>query len=253
MKHAKLLIVLSSLVAMFFVALVLTALFSVKDLPVTYSVYGKAEFSEVEEVLSKYKGKNLFFVKTDEIKKDINENTSFTVEKVEKKYPSTIEVVLSSRQERYAVVSEDGFYILDDVFTVCDKRSSSLNSADGLDNVIVEFSPSIAPTLTVKKRADVENDEALKIMKEVFDEIPSPRDCVRSVFFEDKGYGDIYITIVFTEGVSAEIRKADEKTSDKVKKTYEKYVASDDGDKLSGKIICFEMQGGVIVADYERP
>ena len=120
------------------VVLFLTALFSVKDLVVEYSVYGRWSSEDVDGILSAYEGKSLVFVDAEEIKKEISSKTPFIVERVEKEYPSSIRVVLSSRQERYAVERADGgYYILDEIFTVCDEREEIKNSADMLDNILL--------------------------------------------------------------------------------------------------------------------
>ena len=234
--------------AVFFVV----SLFTVKDVVSEYSVYGVAEFDEVEDILDDYEGKSLVFVDCDEIKNRINKDTVYNVESVKKEYPSTIRVKLSSRQERFAIAAQGGgYYILDEVFAVCAVREDASNSADELDNVIVDFINVDEPELIVKTRADYENNVALSLVKSVIEKIASPRDHILSVTVEDKGYNDFYFTIRFREGVTAEIRKASEMTEEKAEKTFERYFDLSDKDKLGGKIICFMLDEGEVVAQYD--
>ena len=234
------------------VVLFLTALFSVKDLVVEYSVYGRWSSEDVDGILSAYEGKSLVFVDAEEIKKEISSKTPFIVERVEKEYPSSIRVVLSSRQERYAVERADGgYYILDEIFTVCDEREEIKNSADMLDNILLEFVNIDVGGLAVKTRVDLTENTAFAIVNAFTGEINSPRDHIISVTVEDKGYGNYYLTAVMREGVSIEIRKAGDRIAEKSAAALEKYFALADKDKLSGKVICFEADGGDIIAQYE--
>lgn len=252
MKHARLLIILTIALVTGFAVFFVVSLFTVKDVVSEYSVYGAAKFDEVESILSEYEGRSLVFVDCNEIKDRINKNTIYNVESVKKEYPSTIRVELSSRQERYAVVNPDGgYFILDEIFAVSDVRANYKNNADELDNVLLTFIGVEEPELVVKTRADYENNVALSLVKSIVDEIDGPRDHLVSIVVEDKGYNDYYVTVDFFEGVTAEIRKADEQTAIKAQKTFERYFALSDKDKLSGKIICFALDGGEVVAQYD--
>lgn len=252
MKHPKLLIILSSSIFAVFAVLFLTSLFSVRDLKCEYSIYGKADFSAVESILSEYEGKSLLFIDEKEIENKINETTPYNVETVEKVFPSTVKVVLSAMQERYAVSAGDGtYYILDELFTVVDKRESIKNSADALDNILLSFIGTEPPALVLKTRIDVSDNVIFNIIDQIARSLESPRDHVLSVTFDDKGYGDYYLTVAMREGVALEIRKANLSTDGKIKATFDKYFALSDAEKLSGKVICTELDGGEIVADYE--
>ncbi|MBP5373228.1 MAG: hypothetical protein J6Y44_03485 [Clostridia bacterium] len=111
MKHARLVIILTIALLAGFAVFFVLSLFTVKDVICEYSVYGIADFEDVENILSDYEGRNVFLVNTEEITARINGETIFNVEGVEKEYPSTIRVKLSSRQERFAVETVGGYYI----------------------------------------------------------------------------------------------------------------------------------------------
>lgn len=251
MKHARLVIILTIALLAGFAVFFVLSLFTVKDVICEYSVYGAADFEDVENILSDYEGRNVFLVNTEEITARINGETIFNVEGVEKEYPSTIRVKLSSRQERFAVETVGGYYILDEVFAVSEIRADKKNSADELDNILLTFTGMQAPELVLKKRADYENDPALKLIKGVIDGIESPRDHIISIDVEKKEENNFYVTVSFREGVVAEIRTANDLTAEKAEKTFERYFALSDWDKLSGKILCFNREGVGVVAQYE--
>lgn len=251
MKHAKLVIILTIAMVAGFAVFFLLSLFTVKDVICEYSVYGAAEFEDVENILSEYEGRNVFLVNTEEISARINDETIFNVEEVKKEYPSTIRVKLSSRQERFAIETTGGYYILDEVFAVSEIRADKKNSADELDNILLTFTNVEAPELVLKTRADYENNVALSLVKTVIDSIDSPRDYILSIDVEKKEENNFYVTVFFREGVVAEIRKAGELTEEKAEKTFERYLALSDWDKLSGKMICFANNDGEVVVQYD--
>lgn len=252
MKHPKLLIILSCCISALFLVLFFISLFSVKDLQCEYSVYGKAEFSAVEEIFSEYEGKSLLFLDEKEIETKINESTVYNVESVEKVFPSTIKVVLSAMQERYAIDAGDGtYFILDELFTVADKRASISNSADALDNILLGFIGVEPPALQIKTRIDADSNVEFSLIDKIAEGLGSPRDHITKITFDDKGYGNYYLYVSMREGVVIEIRKAVENTDEKIRVAFEKYFALEDKDKLGGKIICYELQEGGVVADYE--
>ena len=252
MKHPKLLIILCSVLAVVMVVLFVTSLFSIKDLTVQYSVYGKAEFDDVENILAEYRNTNIFFFDEKKLEDKINSRTAFNVESIEKVYPSTIKIVLSSRQERFAVPTGDGrFFILDELFTVCDIQDSTANNTDTLGNILLTFKNIDVGELEMKTRLDTTEAIPFGVIETLAAEAGSPRDFITSIDLEDMGYKNYYLTAFMREGVVIEIRKVDIRTEEKVKAALGKYFALSDKDKLSGRIICYELASGEIVADYE--
>ena len=251
MKYPKLILILSSVLAALVVVLFLTSLFSVKDSEFSCSVYGEADFEELEEILGAYKGKNILFIDTENIRKEINDKTFFNAESVKKIYPSTIGVTLSARQERYAVQDGDEYYILDEAFTVTEKRASVKNRSDALDNIVLSFKGVEPPALSIKTRVDAGANVEFGLIGEITRGLSSPRDHITAITFDDRGYGDYYILVSMREGVTVEIRKARERIAEKVQKAFDKYFALSDKDKLSGRVICYELVSGEIVAYYE--
>lgn len=250
MKHKGLVIILSALVVIAFAILVFVALFSVKDIVVSYSVYGE-RVTGVEDVLSEYKGKNLLFVNQDEIEKKLKDNFALKIDWVKKVYPSTIEVGVSSRQERYAISTGQGdYYIVDEEYAVVARRSDTSNFADRLNNVVVTFDVDENPSFAVNSSLDAEN-KYVKAFETVVEGFSSPRDVIESVLiYETAEKGNVRITVKMRVGVSIVVYKALDKTSAKIAAAKSKYESLSDEDKLIGEIQCLESDSGAISAVY---
>ena len=250
MKHKRLLIILSVVVALAFCVLIFVALFSVKDVTVNYSVYG-ARVDGVEDVLSAYKGKNLLFVSENDIEKTIKDNYALKVDFVKKVYPSTIVVGVSSRQERFAVETGEGdYFVVDEEYAVVARRADCSNFADSLNNVVVTFDVSEKPQVGLNKYLDT-TDAYVKAFFGVIEQFDSPRDEIESVsVVETAEKGNVRITLKTRVGLSIVIFKALEKTEEKAEAAVAKFRYLSDTDKLSGKIECLETSDGKISAVY---
>ena len=250
MKHKRLLIILSVVVALAFGVLVFVALFSVKDVTVNYSVYG-ARVEGVEDVLSVYKGKNLLFVSESDIEKTIKDNYALKVDFVEKVYPSTIIVGVSSRQERFAVSTGEGdYYVVDEEYAVVDRREDCSNFADSLDNIVVTFDVSEKIEISLNKYLDA-SDAYVKAFIGVIEKFDSPRDEIESVsVVETAEKGNVRITLNTRVGLAIVIFKALERTDEKAQAAVAKFRYLSDTDKLTGKIECLETSDGKISAVY---
>lgn len=251
MRYKRLLLILSIVVLFAFSALVFVAVFSVKDIDVTYSVYGETG-DLAEEILSQYVGRNLLFVDEAEIADRLKSATALKVDFVEKVYPSTIKVSLSSRQERFAISDgAGGYYVADEEYAVVDKRSTAANSTDALDNIVVRLDVGESLTLAVGGELPIEEKPYLKAFKTVVESFSSPRDEICSVLiYQTAEAGNYRITVTLRQGVRIVVYKATEKTFQKINAGISKLSALTDAEKLDGKIECWELDGGSVTAVY---
>lgn len=255
MRHAKLLIVLCTVAVISFTVLCVRAVFSVSDIVVEYSVYDSVEAERTDELLNRYYGSSLLFLKTSEVGNLIADNTTLKVESVNKKFPNKLEIKLKQRKEQYAVPVSDGYCILDDEYTVIDFRDSSINSNDGLGNIVLNFGNDEFDSSALKMRSqiDVGNAELLNAVTVMLDGIDSPRDYVTSVRLEktiEQGNFRVYFTMM--EGVEIEVRKVLERPEDKINLGFKKYLSLNDSEKLSGKVAAYQLADGEIVAVYTK-
>lgn len=250
MKYKRTLIFLFTTVVIAFAVFVFVALFSVKDIDISYSVYGGNEY-DCMSVLEKYKGRNLLFLDENEVKRTLEAKTALKIDEVKKIYPSTVRVCVSTRQERFALSDgQGGYYILDDEYSVVAKRDNVSNHTDKLDNVIVKFSVPIDLDLSVRKKPDFTNP-LFACFKTAADSFLSPRDEIREIYiYETEEKGNFRVSVSLRIGVRIVLYKAGERTQEKMDKAIEKLASLGDTDKLSGEIICLERENGEIFAAY---
>ena len=250
MKHKRTVIYLLVAVIAAFAVLVFVSLFSVKDIEVSYSVYGENQY-DCKKILSKFKGQNLLFLDEGEVQRELEKQTVLKIDKVEKVYPSTIKVSVSSRQERFAILDKSGeYFVVDDEYSVVAKRDSIKNHTDELDNILVKFDVSSDLKFSIRDNLDFSN-EVFSSFKTVADSFESPRDEIKEItIFETEERGNYRITVNLRVGVKIILYKASEKTQEKMAKAIAKLKALSDTDKLSGEIISLEREGGEIYATY---
>lgn len=252
MKHARLLISLLAATAVVFAAMVFHVAFSLRDVNVYYSVYTDGEVEKAEKLLKSFEGKNLLFLKEEEVESAIIGNTSLKVKKIEKNYPDALVVELVARQERFAVETADGeYFILDDEYSVTDKRADFANEGDGLANVLIEFELLTNPVLEVKGTLNVKNG-ALGAMAKTVAKFDSPRDSIKSIRLLEREKDNVTVFVTLKEGVTIEIRKALERLDEKLEAGLAKYASLTDGEKIEGSVLCYESLGKIVALHTRR-
>ncbi len=252
MKHFKLFIILSVLAVLVYTALCFNAVFALSDIQTEYSVYSNNDVEKAEEILSSYKRKNLLFLDTDEIAEKIVKETALKVDFIKKDFPGTLKVRLFARQERFALRSEDGYYILDDEYTVIDFRESAASFSDALSNVVLTFDVKDEVFAESKKPLAISNSALLDSLKTAVSCFESPRDAIEKInVFETEEKGNYRMEIFLRSGVKIEIYKAVENVLDKTKAGLNKYAEIEQADKLDGVISCYQTVSGAIIASYD--
>ena len=135
-------IVVVVLALLFCVAAVVGAgvIFSVRNVNVEYKFYSSradGDLAQTKSALEGLKGRGMFSVAEEDISACVQ--GSLVLESCEFVYPSTINVTLRERLERYAVASASGGYdILDSDGAFVRRSEDALNSADNSPNVILD-------------------------------------------------------------------------------------------------------------------
>ena len=143
MKYKRLLVFVTSMI--FFTALVICffAMFKTAEIYVDVNaVSGSNEqvADKVQALLEDKEGKNLLFISTEEIEREINGASSYAkVSKIVKKYPNKLEVYVEERVEKFAIYYGDKYYALDNEFHVLSESDKNANNIDEKPNLLINF------------------------------------------------------------------------------------------------------------------
>lgn len=238
MKRKRLLIVSTALIYIFFVLLCLAYAFSIKHVNTDYIIQnGSVRYQKVENILSGYKNKNLCFVDLDKIRAKIEKDAYLKVNKIEKKYPNSINVIVEERKEMFEITYNSEIYVLDENYFVLNKKSENGDNIKlSLDRAVYD-----ASSLTVKgtfKFAKVELENCILSMLSVFSDW---KNLLSEIKVEKIGdyYDNYRVLFKTTQGCVIEIQQALEQTEQKVNRSYETYEGLTDLEKTDTIVKAF--------------
>ena len=239
MKSKRL--VLVSIIVAFFLIVLLSCmtLFSVRQAKVNFAVSEEFNTEEVQEILDGYKGKNLMFIKIDEIRAELEKYHYLEVVSIEKDYPNVLNVSLKERREVYCfqngeqtyVTNEDGFVL----------SSVQADYADKNRNVIsVKLS---GVQITEIKEGSVVSTDSPELMTSVFDMAKAANlaDCIKQINVIRQAInepGDVeFITY---SGVTICVQKAEIDGVEKIQTAFKVYDEKiNDYEKAFDKLFVF--------------
>ncbi len=235
------------------VAAGLNAIFTVTSVKAEFSVAsaeGQREASEIKAKLDEFVGKSTTFLDENEIADLIAAYPCMKAEKVEKHYPSTLEVAVSERKEAYAVLTERGYAVLSDDGTYLYNKDSLTNRSGG-ENVLLAGFP-FGLTLG-EKPTDGKFAAVLSVCSVFTDILHEMRANVVSVTYNHGAVFDTFL-IQMREGVRIEIVSPEEKTEEKARAALldERYgyLVRSDGERLCGCITVVGTEEEILV-DYD--
>lgn len=212
--------------AVFVVTLVCSAvsLFSVKEVRAEFSVARRGEDSEkTYQALQNFKGVNLLFFNTDEIKKAVEENPYMQVTEIKKSYPNAIDVKIVERREIYLLSVDGKFYVADERGVVL-KRISE-NEASSYGNVIRLSTDKLninAPVLGSRLSSD--SDETLYGAFALTEKVKLT-DCIKNMkivrYFDGEWHYDVRFETY--SGVTVVIKKAETRGEEKIVSAFTSY------------------------------
>ncbi len=235
------------------VAAGLNAVFTVNVVKAEFSVAsaeGEREAAEIKEKLDRFVGKSTVFLDEEEVSAIFAAYPCMKADKIAKKYPSTLEVSVSERDEAFAVLTERGYAVLSDDGTYLYNKDSLTNRKGGENLLLSGFSFS----LVQGERVEDEKFSALLSMYGVFAELLGEvRANVVSVTYHPGLVSDTFL-IQMREGVRIEIvtpcDMAEEKALSALSDEQYGYLARSDGERLSGCITVVGADGKILV-DYD--
>lgn len=129
MKYKGLISVFISFIFLLVIIFTVFSVFTVKSVNVEFEVYasGRSTADIIDEKLSKYKGKNLLFLSTDDVLKEFDDYTYFEVVSAKKDYPNAMSLVVKERLARYLLTTDTGTFVISSDGFVLEKATSTNN------------------------------------------------------------------------------------------------------------------------------
>lgn len=244
------------------VAAGLNAVFTVTKVSPSFTTYtsaGESDARELEKKLSVFQGKSTTFLNLDDVRAVVAEYPCFSLETIDKQYPSTVTLSVCERKETYAFEGGNGYTVLD-ANGVClyTGRTTAENSRTSGDNVVVR---GFDITAESGGAAEGEYISGLLAFAAAFsDELADGeatvgiRSIVISVTLVRKTSvrADDYFDIVMREGVVLRIFDPDTLIEDKARAAAAYYRDMGDGERTYGGILVMEVNGEVKTAFFDE-
>lgn len=253
----KIRVLLTTLVSLLLLAAViaagLNAVFTVTLVRAEFEVAsdtGRAEAAELKEKLDGFIGRSSTFLDLGEVRAVVAEYPCMRVERLEKKFPSVVEIDVTERNEafavqkgeKYSVFSEDGLYLYD--------KEDASNRTGGQNIVLENF------TLIIGEdgMAQGEHFGTLLTVYNAFEEVlKESRANVRSIAYRvGVQFDSFYVTM--QEGICIEIVSPDVLPAEKAKAALTDarygYLNRPDHDRVGG-LITVLASGDTIIVNYD--
>ena len=232
MKYKKLLVLITCLLFVTVAVFCFASAFKITDIELSVTtVNGSQEGVDAlsENYLQKYENKNLIFVKTDEIERDLSSLSGYIeVVSVKKAYPNKISVVIKERAECFSIYHGGKYYALDGNFNVLSKKDTNANNLGGSSNLLLKLSSSdYSSDIEIGRPLNLYDTTLKEMMNSASSKIYSFRENLSFVQFlvKQDGVSNRVITLVMKEGVTFKVLKANERTVDKLTATFNYYLA----------------------------
>ncbi len=251
-----LVIILSVLIFLSAVTLGISTVYRVDEVSVEASLVSEDAKDEVAELKARlktaYHQKSMFSCTDTQAKEIVSNFPYFRWLGFKLDYPNRLVVQISEDAELFALSnSENGFFILGAEGTVLGIRDSSVNRADGAENVLLK-----GMTVTGEKGAFPNGDEALSYIVSFCDTLakrmPQLRRNVVSieVVRPAASISETQFIIAMREGVKILVHNPFSMTAEKANKALDCYFACKNIERLTGSIWVAESNGEVIGKYY---
>lgn len=232
----------------------LNTIFTVTSVKAEFSVVseeGQKEAAVLRQKLDGFVGRSSAFLDEEEIAALISSYPCMKADKIEKKYPSSVEVSVSERREAFAVLTERGYAVLSDDGTYLYNKDSLTNRTGG-ENILLEGFGDLPQQ---GEKTGGETFSALLSVYGVFTEILNgARANVVSVTLSRSAEKHVRFFIRMREGIAIEIDSPAQLSEEKARAALVNergYLNRTDGERLCGRIAVIAA-GEEIMVDYDR-
>lgn len=251
MKHKKVFYALTVSLYVIVLLLCLSFLFSVQEVKCNYSMVTISErYQAVNEKLEKYENKNLLFVNTSKIKKELQKDPYIKVISIKKDFPNKILVNIEERREMFSLETETQKFILDENYFVL--KSVDKSAETEVISLKLNYANFSTQELKVGKEINAIQDDIIVCVNQMLSIFSDWKNIlkgieVEQVFGENNNYRVYFYT---NQGVVIEIRKALEDGTTKAQNAYDRYSTLTDYEKTKGKILSYKKADGTFAVDY---
>ncbi len=245
MKRKRLLVISTALIYVFFVLLCLAYAFSLKHVNSEYIVQSNSvRYQKVENLLSGYKNKNLCFLDLDKITTKIEKDPYLKVNKIEKKYPNSINIAVEERKEMFEITYNSEVYVLDENYFILNKKT------ENGDNILLSLDGSVfdVDSLEIKSTFKFNKHELENCINLMLNLFSDWKNLLSEVKVERVGgeYGQYYdrYSIYFKtiQGSIIKIQDVLEQPEEKVSLAYETYEELSDLEKTDTIVIALKVK-----------
>ncbi len=247
--------VISFLLLCAVVAAGLNAVFTVTSVKAEFSVSsedGEREAAELKQKLDGFVGKSSTFLDEEEVAALIASYPCMKAEKIQKHYPSTLEVSVSERKEAFSVLTEHGYAVLSDDGTYLYTKQDLTNRAGGENILLSGLDLSLAEG---QKTDDKALNEILTVYGVFAEILTEARANVVSIAYEPNLAFENILVIQMREGIRIEIATSSALTEEKARAALndesDGYLARSDGERLCGCIRVTASAENVVRVAYD--
>lgn len=233
----------------------LNAIFTVTHVRADFNAVseeGMEEAHALREKLDAFLGKSSAFLDLDDIREVVEEYPGFRLDSIEKKYPTTVCLTVSERNEMYAFARENGGYaIVDDEGNYLYDKPENVNRVAGENILLEDFS--FTTEGGVRGEYFPEVLAVSGAMKAALGAFRANVVYIRLVQNTANPRYD-YFRIGMREGVILDILNPADRPAEKTALALERYLALSDEDRIFGFITVVDSPetGEILPPDYSR-
>ena len=185
MNTKKITVILISVVFFLIAVFSVVGVLSIKKIDVTYAVSENYQIESVQEVLNAYNGKNLLFLKEEEVREALSAFHYLEIVELKKNYPNVLTVAFKERREIYYFDYLDKTYITDQTgFVLKEFQLGQFDGSAVRDKIKLDVSELKIKSVVVGSIIEVEERELFSSVLTLAEKA-NLTDCVKEIVVEE--------------------------------------------------------------------
>lgn len=250
MKTKRILIGIIGAVFVLITIFAVFSIFTVRNVQIVFTTFEGDYYAEVDLKTQALNGKNLVFVKEDEIKKEIEKNP-YLVAEVEKSIPGTVIVSITERREVYILENEGKTLVLSDEGYVLGEKDLSAG-VDPREYIEISIDGINVITCAFGEKIRTDDDRSFYLALSLSNEAKLT-DCIDTMAVK-KNAAQVDLSFKTYTSVEIDVPKFNEYGSEKVAAAFEAYTSlENDYIKTFNKINVSLVDNEVVVVWEKNP